>query len=151
VVFGSIAFWLGQKADESATHRWTLYVRGPNGENLSYFVSKVVFFLHESFAQSVRTVTGTLKLICKHMFVVLFIFQLLVLDLPRVNNFQHSEPPFEVTEAGWGEFDTRIRLYFKDPQQDPVEIVYPLKLYPANNAQPVVKKPVVYEIYDEVW
>jgi transcription initiation factor IIF auxiliary subunit len=65
VVFGSIAFWLGQKADESATHRWTLYVRGPNGENISYFVSKVVFFLHESFAQSVRTVTGTLKLICE--------------------------------------------------------------------------------------
>lgn len=132
-----MAFWLGKKADESATHRWTLYVRGANGENLSYFVSKVVFFLHESFAQSVRTITGNIS-IC--FFLHGYIS----------NNMITIEPPYEVTEAGWGEFDTRIRLYFKDPLQDPVEIVYPLKLYPANNVQPVVKKPVVYEIYDEV-
>jgi YEATS domain-containing protein 4 len=92
IAYGSIAFWLGKKAEETQTHRWTLFVRGPNGkaliptssapllasrfcysgEDISYFVSKVVFFLHESFAQPVRTVT---------------------------------EPPFELSENGWGEFD----------------------------------------------
>lgn len=117
IVYGSIAFWLGRKADESATHRWTLYVRGPNGEDISYFVSKVVFFLHESFAQSVRSVTN---------------------------------PPFEVTESGWGEFDARIRIFFKDARENPVEITHPLKLYPPGNTPPVVKRPVIHEFYDEV-
>ena len=80
LAFGSIAFWLGRKADEHATHKWTLYVRGPNGEDPSYFISKVVFYLHESFAQPIREI---------------------------------SEPPFEVSEMGWGEFEARIRVYWK--------------------------------------
>lgn len=117
IAFGSVAYWLGKKADESATHRWTLFVRGPNGEDISYCVSKVVFYLHESFAQAVRTV---------------------------------SEPPFEVTENGWGEFDTRIRIYFRDSSEESLEILHPLKLYPPNGAPPSAKKPVVSEFYDEV-
>ena len=116
-VYGSISFWLGRKADESATHRWSIYVRGAKGEDLSYFISKVVFFLHESFAQSVRTIT---------------------------------EPPFEVTENGWGEFDARIRVHFKDPKEEPIEITHPLKLYPPGATPPSMKKPVCHEFYDEV-
>lgn len=54
VVFGSIAFWMGKKAEEHATHRWTLFVRGPNDEDLGCFVSKVIFSLHPSFAAPLR-------------------------------------------------------------------------------------------------
>ena len=54
LVYGSIAFWLGRKADEFHTHKWSLFVRGPHGEDISYFVEKVVFKLHPSFAQPVR-------------------------------------------------------------------------------------------------
>ena len=54
VVYGSVAFYLGKKADEYQTHQWTLYVRGPNNEDLSGVISKVVFQLHASFAQPVR-------------------------------------------------------------------------------------------------
>ena len=57
LVYGSLAFWLGRKADEFHTHKWTLFVRGPHGEDLGYFVEKVVFKLHPSFAQPVREVT----------------------------------------------------------------------------------------------
>ena len=57
LVYGSFAFWLGRKADEFHTHKWTLFVRGPHGEDLGYFVEKVVFKLHPSFAQPVREVT----------------------------------------------------------------------------------------------
>ena len=32
LVYGSLAFWLGRKADEFHTHKWTLFVRGPHGE-----------------------------------------------------------------------------------------------------------------------
>lgn len=54
IIFGSIAFYLGKKSDEYATHRWTLYLRGPGDEDLSVFVSKVVFTLHPSFAEPIR-------------------------------------------------------------------------------------------------
>lgn len=57
IVYGSIAFYLGKKADEFQTHQWTLYVRGPNQEDLSVVISKVVFQLHASFAQPMRELT----------------------------------------------------------------------------------------------
>lgn len=54
IVFGSIAFWMGKKAAEHASHRWTLFVRGPNDEDLSCFVSKIIFSLHPSFSVPLR-------------------------------------------------------------------------------------------------
>ena len=84
IVYGSIAFYLGKKADEFQTHEWTLFVRGPNQEDLSSVVAKVVFQLHASFAQPIR---------------------------------EYTEPPFEVTERGWGEFEAQIRIHWKDPTE----------------------------------
>lgn len=59
---------------------FAVYVRGPNHEDLSLILDKVVFSLHPSFAQPVRELT---------------------------------EPPFAVSEMGWGEFEASIRLFFK--------------------------------------
>lgn len=84
IVSGSVAFYLGKKADEYQTHQWTLYLRGPRNEDLSLAVSKVVFQLHPSFAQPTRELT---------------------------------EPPYEVTERGWGEFEAQIRIFYKDPSE----------------------------------
>ena len=53
-VYGSVAVYLGNKADDYNTHKWTLYLRGANNEDLSSCVAKVVFQLHPSFAQPVR-------------------------------------------------------------------------------------------------
>lgn len=117
VIYGSLAFWMGRKADEHATHQWTLYVRGPHGEDLSYFLSKVEFHLHQSFPQPVRTLT---------------------------------EPPYEVTEKGWGEFEALIKLFFRDEDEAPIEMKHPIKLYPPGNQQLDMKTPVVHEFYDEV-
>lgn len=118
IVFGSMAFWLGKKAAEQVSHRWTLFVRGPNDEDLSVFVSKIIFSLHPSFAAPVREIV---------------------------------EPPFEVTEVGWGEFEAGIRIFFKDGDEKPVDIVHMIRLYPDNGQQPTsTKKPVVKEFYDEI-
>lgn len=84
IVYGSIAFFLGKKADEYHTHKWTLYLRGPNDEDLGVCIQKVVFQLHPSFAQPVRELT---------------------------------DPPFEVTERGWGEFEAQIRIVWKDSSE----------------------------------
>jgi hypothetical protein len=87
IVHGSVAFYLGKKAEnknEYQSHQWTLYLRGLNNEDLSHCVQKVVFHLHPSFAQPIRELT---------------------------------QPPFEVTEKGWGEFEAQIRIYWKDSSE----------------------------------
>lgn len=57
IVYGSMAFYLGKnKSQDLNTHRWSLFIRGPNDEDLSIFVSKVAFSLHESFAEPVRVI-----------------------------------------------------------------------------------------------
>ena len=58
IVYGSIAFYLGKRADDYQTHEWSLYLRGPNHEDLSPAISKVVFQLHPSFAQPTRELTS---------------------------------------------------------------------------------------------
>lgn len=58
LVHGSVAWYLGKKADEFQTHQWTLYLRGANNEDLSVCIQKVVFQLHTSFQQPLREYTS---------------------------------------------------------------------------------------------
>jgi len=57
IVYGTISFWLGKKADDQNSHRWVAFVRGPNNEDLSYIIDKVVFNLHPSFKNPTRTLS----------------------------------------------------------------------------------------------
>ncbi|KAG2447811.1 hypothetical protein HYH02_007268 [Chlamydomonas schloesseri] len=54
VVVGTCAWWLGKKANDSVTHRWTVYMRGANGEDLSHIIAKVTFELHHTFTNPHR-------------------------------------------------------------------------------------------------
>eukprot|EP01112_Ceratiomyxa_fruticulosa_P022396 TRINITY_DN8178_c0_g3_i2.p1 TRINITY_DN8178_c0_g3~~TRINITY_DN8178_c0_g3_i2.p1 ORF type:complete len:215 (+),score=48.39 TRINITY_DN8178_c0_g3_i2:294-938(+) len=56
VIIGTVSTWLGGRAEEDKTHKWTAYVRGPRDEDLSYFIKKVVFHLHPSFKNPKRVV-----------------------------------------------------------------------------------------------
>lgn len=56
IVYGTIAFYLGRKASESQSHKWTVYVRGASNEDLSAVVKRVVFQLHPSFNNPTRVV-----------------------------------------------------------------------------------------------
>ena len=38
------------------THQWTVYVRGIDGEDISYWLKKVQFKLHETYTNSLRTI-----------------------------------------------------------------------------------------------
>ncbi|KAJ1519459.1 hypothetical protein ONE63_004747 [Megalurothrips usitatus] len=51
LVVGNVSKWLqADMRDDSATHKWMVYVRGPKGDpDISGFVSKVRFFLHPSY------------------------------------------------------------------------------------------------------
>ena len=97
--FGSISWWLGRKADESSSYRWQVFVRGIDGEDLSHFISKVTFKLHDSFASSEGGVNRAIK-----------------------------SHPFEVEEGGWGEFTIGITIEFADSNEPPVHLQHYLKL-----------------------
>ncbi|KAK7252962.1 hypothetical protein RIF29_37292 [Crotalaria pallida] len=56
IVYGSVAFYLGKKASESQSHKWTVYVRGASNEDLGVLIKKVVFQLHPSFNNPTRVV-----------------------------------------------------------------------------------------------
>ncbi|KAK9748212.1 hypothetical protein RND81_02G043600 [Saponaria officinalis] len=56
IAYGNVAFWLGKKASEYQSHRWTVYVRGAANEDLGVAVKRVVFQLHSSFNNPTRVV-----------------------------------------------------------------------------------------------
>ncbi|PWZ11824.1 Transcription initiation factor TFIID subunit 14b [Zea mays] len=119
IVYGTISFWLGKKASEYNSHKWTVYVRSANNEDLSVIVKRAVFQLHPSFQNPTRVV---------------------------------EQPPFELSESGWGEFEIAITLYFHSDVCDKrLDLFHQLKLYPEEEAGPQsTKKPVVVETYDEI-
>ncbi|KAL9270730.1 Transcription initiation factor TFIID subunit 14b-like protein [Drosera capensis] len=119
IVYGSIAFWLGKKACEFQSHKWTAYVRGATNEDLGVVIKRAVFQLHVSFNNPTRFV---------------------------------ESPPFELSEAGWGEFEIAITLFFHDDVcEKPLTLFHQLKLYPEDESGSLsTKKPVVVEIYDEI-
>ncbi len=124
-VYGSIAYYMGKKADSYASHKWSLFIRGPNFEDMSSFVSRVVFTLHPSFAIPIREI---------------------------------MEPPYQVSEYGWGEFEAGIRIFFRDPNEQPIDLIHQIRLYPPASDPTITiavepqnpKIPVVAELYDEV-
>ncbi|KAL2629775.1 hypothetical protein R1flu_014461 [Riccia fluitans] len=56
IAYGTVSFWLGKKADEYHSHKWTVYVRSALGEELGAIIKKVVFQLHPSFNNPTRSV-----------------------------------------------------------------------------------------------
>jgi len=139
LVYGSVAWWLGRKADESATHRWTVYVRGPQGEDISYFIDKVVFHLHPSFDKSAREVCEPPYVTAPLLLLLLRPAAAATAAAAATTHYHYgyyyllltNSPPlsrYEVTEQGWGEFEVLVRLFFKDSTQKPVDVVHVIKL-----------------------
>lgn len=126
IVYGSIAFFLGKKADEYHTHRWTLYIRGPNHEDLSAGISKVVFHLHPSFPQPVRELTS-----------------------PPFEVTEKGWGEFEATiRIVWKDSNERATTFTHGIKLYPPGLT---ALQPAGSASnPSTKEPVMSEKYDEV-
>ena len=58
--YGSIAHWLGKSAEETKSHRWTVYIRSTNpDEDPATFIKKVVFQLHPTLQPPTRGATPT--------------------------------------------------------------------------------------------
>lgn len=58
IVYGNVARYFGKKRDEDGhTHQWTVYVKPYKNEDMSTYVKKVHFKLHESYPNQNRVVT----------------------------------------------------------------------------------------------
>ena len=54
VELGHRAVFLDEPTPEGFTHNWTLFVTGGRKTDISHFVEKVVFHLHDSFKHPQR-------------------------------------------------------------------------------------------------
>ena len=58
IVYGNLAKYFGKKREEDGhTHTWTVYVKPFKNEDISVYVKKIQFKLHESYANPLRIVT----------------------------------------------------------------------------------------------
>ncbi|XP_046391278.1 YEATS domain-containing protein 4 [Ischnura elegans] len=58
IVYGNIARYFGRKREEDGhTHQWTVYVKPYRNEDMSSYVKKVHFKLHDSYANPNRMVS----------------------------------------------------------------------------------------------
>ncbi|XP_032484411.1 YEATS domain-containing protein 4-like isoform X1 [Phocoena sinus] len=118
IIYGNVARYFGKKREEDGhTHQWTAYVKPYRNEDMSAYVKKIQFKLHESYGSPLRVVT---------------------------------KPPYEITEAGWGEFEIVIKIFFIDPNERPVTLFHLLKLFQSDTNAMLGKKTVVSELYDEM-
>lgn len=62
-----------------------------------------------------------------------------------------TEPPFQIEEEGWGEFEIKIGVYFQDPSENPILLRHLLRLFHPDGSLPAVKgKPVISEVIDYI-
>lgn len=58
IVYGNVARYFGKKREEDGhTHQWTVYVKPYHNEDMSTYVKKVHFKLHESYNNPNRIMT----------------------------------------------------------------------------------------------
>ncbi|CAH4037143.1 YEATS domain-containing protein 4 [Pieris brassicae] len=58
IVYGNVARYFGKKREEDGhTHQWTVYVKPYANEDMSAYIKKIHFKLHESYANPNRIIT----------------------------------------------------------------------------------------------
>ncbi|KAL2124327.1 hypothetical protein VTJ04DRAFT_692 [Mycothermus thermophilus] len=88
------------------THSWTVFVKGIDDVDITYWLRRVQFKLHESIPNHVRMIEG------------------------------EKGKPFEVHETGWGEFEIAIKLYYvPESAEKPQTLYHHLRLHPYGRTE----------------
>ncbi|KAK4032556.1 yeats family-domain-containing protein [Parachaetomium inaequale] len=83
------------------THSWTVFVKGIDDVDITYWLRRVQFKLHESIPNHVRMIEG------------------------------EKNKPFLLHETGWGEFEITIKLYYvPESSEKPQTLYHHLRLHP---------------------
>lgn len=65
IVYGNVARYFGKKREEDGhTHQWTVYVKPYRNEDMSAYVKKIQFKLHESYGNPLR---GEVQFLVHHI------------------------------------------------------------------------------------
>lgn len=76
------------------THSWTVFVKGVDDVDVTYWLKRVQFKLHESIPNHVRMIDG------------------------------EPGKPFVVNETGWGEFEITIKMYYVQESGEKAQTLY---------------------------
>ncbi|PHH69529.1 hypothetical protein CDD82_7702 [Ophiocordyceps australis] len=91
---------------ENHTHSWQVFVKGLEDTDITYWVRRVQFKLHESIPNYIRMIEGQVG------------------------------KPFVVNETGWGEFDIAIKLYYvNESGEKPQTLYHYLRLHPYGRTE----------------
>lgn len=87
-------------------------------QDMSAYVKKIQFKLHESYGNPLRGRVRVLALAPGGGILVTCVgaSSPSLLLPPAVV----TKPPYEITETGWGEFEIIIKIFFIDPNERPV-------------------------------
>ncbi|KAL2260396.1 hypothetical protein VTK26DRAFT_5602 [Humicola hyalothermophila] len=88
------------------THSWTVFVKGIDDVDITYWLRRVQFKLHESIPNHVRMIEG------------------------------EKGKPFQLHETGWGEFEIAIKLYYvPESAEKPQTLYHHLRLHPYGRTE----------------
>lgn len=91
---------------ENHTHTWRVFVKGLEGTDITYWVRRIQFKLHESIPNHVRMIEG------------------------------EPGKPFIVSDTGWGEFEVAIKLYYiNESGEKPQTLYHYLRLHPYGRTE----------------
>ncbi|TDZ23598.1 Protein AF-9-like protein [Colletotrichum orbiculare MAFF 240422] len=86
---------------EDHTHSWEVFVKGIDDTDITYWLRRVQFKLHESIPNHVRMIDG------------------------------EPGKPFIIHETGWGEFEITIKMYYvTESGEKPQTLYHNLRLHP---------------------
>ena len=57
IVFGNVARYLGGAREDGHTHEWTVYLKSYQNEDISTYIKKITFKLHDSYLNATRVIT----------------------------------------------------------------------------------------------
>ncbi|TVY55481.1 AF-9-like protein [Lachnellula cervina] len=111
---------------EDHTYSWTVFVKGVDDTDITYWCRKVQFKLHESIPNPLRTIENLVP-----------------------------GTPFEVHATGWGEFEIQIKLYYiPEALEKPQTFYHHLHLHPyGTDAEKEVMKlqsSILSQCYEEI-
>ncbi|EJP70199.1 hypothetical protein MY4038_000875 [Beauveria bassiana] len=93
-------------APDNHTHSWSVFVKGLEDTDITYWLRRVQFKLHESIPNHVRMIEG------------------------------ETGKPFMVSETGWGEFDITVKLYYvNESGEKPQTLYHYLRLHPFGRTE----------------
>ncbi|KAK3295885.1 yeats family-domain-containing protein [Chaetomium fimeti] len=112
-VYGTTAKLFDEKTNpkppgvpEDHTHSWTVFVKGIDDVDITYWLRRVQFKLHESIPNHVRMIEG------------------------------EKSKPFTLHETGWGEFEIAIKLYYvAESAEKPQTLYHHLRLHPYGRTE----------------